>query len=212
MRVLRRSSFAAPEHVGRQHGHAGNGPGADRGARSSPCNPVFVDIETRSAADIRLGGRLYAHHPATEIVSVVVLLDSSVIVWVPGRADVVDAGDLWPAEVTPRLPISIYVCEELPIHFGKLLHTERAFSRHNAYGFDAHVWRAKGLPAPWRWIDTLPLARAAGLPGGSTKSDSDCLTSAKTKRGRHWSRRSRGPPKRDSGRYQYGTADRDRAL
>lgn len=29
-----------------------------------------------------------------------------------------------------------------------------------------HVWRAKGLPEPSQWLDTLPHARAGGLPGG----------------------------------------------
>ena len=89
--------------------------------------PVFVDIETRSVADISLGGRRYAYHPATEIVSVVAMLDSSVIVWAPGRADVVDAGDLWPANVMPKLPISIYVGEEIPTQLQQALQTERAF-------------------------------------------------------------------------------------
>jgi DNA polymerase len=28
-----------------------------------------------------------------------------------------------------------------------------------------HVWHARGLPAPAAWLDTLPHARAAGLPG-----------------------------------------------
>jgi DNA polymerase len=44
--------------------------------------------------------------------------------------------------------------------------SRRVFCAHNAWDFDRRVWEAKGLPAPSDWLDTLPHARAAGLPGG----------------------------------------------
>jgi hypothetical protein len=45
---------------------------------------VFIDLETRSHCDLKkLGGRAYAQHASTEILSVVAQIDQSVVAWTP---------------------------------------------------------------------------------------------------------------------------------
>src|SRR5262249_53474250 len=53
----------------------------------------------------------------------------------------------------------------VPPPLAQALAAGRPVCAHNADNFDALVWRARGLPEPSTWIDTLPLARSAGLPG-----------------------------------------------
>jgi DNA polymerase len=127
--------------------------------------PIFIDLETRSACDLKkLSGRPYASHPSTEIISTVAMIDNQVVVWLP-TAVVLDVAGLWPSQLEPVLPISIYAAPEVPEPLRAAMSAGRPFCAHNAFGFDALVWRAKQLPEPLRWIDTVPLARAAGLPG-----------------------------------------------
>jgi DNA polymerase len=108
---------------------------------------VFVDFETRSRADLKkIGGRLYAEHPTTEVLCACVfqpVLERSGFGWL----------ELTGAALAPPW-VDAYAG------------TFDAVA-HNAIGFDRHVWRRLGWPEPRRWIDTAELARVAGFPEAS---------------------------------------------
>jgi DNA polymerase len=125
--------------------------------------PIFIDLETRSRANLRaVGGRRYAADPTTEILSCVAHLGDHIVVWTPGRP----APELrWPDGFGQPLTIETHSGNELPLRLREAITVGRSVVAHNAFGFDAHVWAAKQLPAPSRWIDTMLLARAAGCPG-----------------------------------------------
>ena len=103
--------------------------------------PVFVDFETRSTARLEdVGGRIYASHPATEVLCCVALLpDSTCVEWRGGEPP-----DCLVAPVENGLPVAA----------------------HNAFGFDKLIWERLGWPTPLEWIDTMQLAALAGLPRG----------------------------------------------
>jgi DNA polymerase len=125
--------------------------------------PVFLDLETRSRLSLRdVGGRRYAIDPSTEIVSAVASLDGRIIVWAPSRQPPAFA---WPKEFGAERSIDTYTGAELPPPLAAAIAAGRPFAAHNAVNFEKHIWTAKQLPAPSRWIDTLPWARSAGCPG-----------------------------------------------
>jgi hypothetical protein len=108
---------------------------------------VFVDFETRSKADLKkIGGRLYAEHPTTEVLCAVTLE--------------VDGADECLNEAASSEGLAAQ---------GAWLRHAGTFDAvaHNAIGFDRHVWRRLGWPEPRRWIDTAELARVAGFPEAS---------------------------------------------
>jgi DNA polymerase len=132
--------------------------------------PVFIDLETRSACDLaKVGGRRYGVHPTTELITAVALIDNSLVAWTLFRDQPLPADQLWPAQFNAcgfqRLPIETFAGPTLPAPILQALTNGRSFCAHNALGFDAHVWQGHGLPEPAIWLDTLPAARAAGLPG-----------------------------------------------
>jgi DNA polymerase len=45
----------------------------------------------------------------------------------------------------------------------------RVVVAHGAMNFDSFMWKRMGWPKPDRWVDTVELARRAGLPGGLDK-------------------------------------------
>lgn len=102
--------------------------------------PLFVDFETRSDCDLKVrGGRLYAEHPSTDVICAVA--------GAPGGWT-----DVWvPGDDTPDWA------------------DEPVTAAHNAMNFDRFIWRRLGWPEPARWIDTMQLARRAGLPGALGK-------------------------------------------
>jgi len=117
-------------------------------------HPVLIDIETRSACDLRdEGGHNYAAHPSTRLLTAAWTDDggATIHVWVPGHESVPqpDADAIW--HYGPECPLA---------HL-----TDRTWVAHNAWGFDRLVWAALRLPAPRKWYDTAVLALAAGLPG-----------------------------------------------
>jgi DNA polymerase len=129
----------------------------------SAVQPVFLDLETRSRVDLRsVGGRHYAVDPSTEILSAFASLDGRILIWTPGRPTPTLS---WPEGFAAERPIDNYSGTELPPALAEAIAAGRPLAAHNAYGFEAHVWKAKQLPAPTQWIDTLPWARAAGCPG-----------------------------------------------
>jgi DNA polymerase len=132
--------------------------------------PVYLDLETRSRADLEaVGGRRYAKDPSTELLTVVALLPGRAVVWTPLLITPLPAAGLWPkgyeACGVPERPLESFAGPSLPAPLADAIAAGHALCAHNALGFDALVWRARGLPEPASWLDTLPDARAAGLPG-----------------------------------------------
>lgn len=136
-------------------------------------NPVFFDFETQSAADLKkVGGRLYAEHYSTRILSLVCLIDGKVITWIPrGLFRNCPEATSYPAEI--GWPIgheeranTLWITPELPEPILEAIQYRRTFVGHNVLGFDRFIWREKlpDIPEP-HWADTLLLARTAGLPG-----------------------------------------------
>lgn len=125
--------------------------------------PLFIDLETRSAADLpKVGGWNYAVHPSTHIFSVAWSpAPDEYHIWYPWH-DSVPAGYTAAQGTTAEQHFGRDVPEAL------LINLHRKWCAHNAWNFDALVWRAVMGDAyePADWIDTEPLARAIGLPGG----------------------------------------------
>jgi DNA polymerase len=149
-------------------------PGPGVGAQGPPRGPVFIDIKTRSALHLRKeGGRRYAEHPTTQILTVAALVDDRLIAWAPPLDAPLPTQEMWPQGCGhDRLPIESFAGAGLPPPLAEAIASGRPLCAHNAHGFDgnAHgfdrlVWKAKGLLAPAEWQDALPHARAAGLPG-----------------------------------------------
>lgn len=136
--------------------------------------PIFLDLETVSAIDINLGGRKYAFDRSTEILSCVVLIDHRLVVWAPVAADVeafnVDSlRRVLTNELDSHLELVIETSAQVPELITQVAEAGRIFAAHNAHGFDELVWRAKSLPPPGLWLDTIHLARAAGYPASLDK-------------------------------------------
>lgn len=101
--------------------------------------PVFLDFETRSTVKLKgVGSRQYANHADTEVLCLVALLPGGAwIEWVPGMAE----------------PQALFdaIADGVPL------------VAHNGEGFDRLIWNRLGWPKA-QWIDTMFLARVAGLP------------------------------------------------
>lgn len=130
--------------------------------------PVFIDLETRSACDLRkAGGWNYAAHPTTHLLTVTWSpAPNEYHVWFPWHDEGTIRGDY----------IKVQNTTNAAVHFGPECPHElsgaagRFWAAHNAWNFDQLVWESlthrAGLPTPAGWLDTEPLARAAALPGG----------------------------------------------
>lgn len=141
-------------------------PPMERGASSSMLAPVFIDLETRSRCNLQQqGGRRYAEHPSTEILTVAALIDDRIIAWTPTLQEPLPADQLGLQELHPDSRVETFAGLALPPLLADAISEGRPFCAHNAFGFDARVWNARGLPPPSAWLDSLPHARAAGLPG-----------------------------------------------
>lgn len=125
-------------------------------------SPLFIDLETRSACDLRLrGGFNYATDETTRLLTVAWQLDGQDHVWLPGLEFVPGSSFL-----NPHLPgVMVYVGKTIPAALAA--ETWRTWIAHNGDMFDAPVWLARQpehVPAHWR--DTLPMCLQVGLPGG----------------------------------------------
>lgn len=147
--------------------------------------PIFIDLETRSPSDLKkVGGRRYAAHPDTEVLSVVALLGDAVVVWIPLLDKPLSTDGLWPEGYGfAPLPVHTFVGQQVPEMLAEVIRSGRPLCAHNAFDFDLHVWRAKGLPEPTNWLDTLPHARAGGLPGKLDELGERLLGKGKDKEG-----------------------------
>ncbi len=127
--------------------------------------PVFIDIETRSACDLKEeGGYKYAAHPTTRLLTVAFRIGAEDHVWLPGLCSDPPGGlrDL-------HLPdVRVHVGEQVPVPLCRA--AGREWIGHNSWTFDRPVWLecTEGFEHV-RWLDTYPLALAAGLPGGLDK-------------------------------------------
>ena len=85
---------------------------------NSPCRlPVFIDLETRSAADLnKLGGRLYATHRTTSLLSVAALIDGIVAVWVPSLTSPLPTDAVWPSGPWQPLPVVAFLPMNHTLH------------------------------------------------------------------------------------------------
>lgn len=131
---------------------------------SLPQRPVFIDLETRSAADLpEVGGWNYAKDPTTRLLTVSWTPDvgQTYHVWLPGLS--APPPDEW---VAPHVPgVVIHVGEDVP---AELVATRtRPWVAHNAAGFDQLVWAecAADEAQPVEWLDSLHLSLSVGLPG-----------------------------------------------
>jgi hypothetical protein len=111
-------------------------------------DPVFLDLETRSDCDLgREGGRRYARHPSTEVLTVVALIDRRLIAWTPPLDEPLPVDEMWlEGYGFARLPIESFAGPALPGPLAEAIAAGRPLCAHNAYGFDMHVWRAPSAP------------------------------------------------------------------
>lgn len=125
-----------------------------------PSKVAYLDFETQSEYDLPKGTvHGYARHPSTHALTCVVKVDGQIV-------------KMGPSETKPYL-------DESDKSILTSIAGEYTLVAHNA-PFDAAIWEdTLGLPEA-TWMDTLPCARAAGLPGGLDK-----LSKALGGRGKH---------------------------
>lgn len=131
-------------------------------------SPVFIDLETRSMCDLEAAGsRCYAADQSTQIMTAVALVERVLVIWAPLVSEPLPADEIWPAEFErpAGLQVRTFAGTALPLPLADAIAAGRPFAAHNAFGFDMLVWRGQCLPEPAAWLDTLPAARVAGLPG-----------------------------------------------
>lgn len=150
-----------------------------------PSDPVFIDLETQSPVSLpAVGSKAYVNCPDTRLLCAVAIRGNTCVVWVPpGRAPDalggINVDDLWPEGWPRDCTIGLYV-NETPDEMQDWLRDGRRFVAHNAEGFDAMAW-ARLVPGPQpTWFDTIPLARAAGLPGSLDEIGKRLLGRGKT--------------------------------
>jgi DNA polymerase len=150
-------------------------------------NPVFFDLETQSAADLKeVGGRLYASDPSTRVLTAVFLVDGVFHVWIPSHVCEpeafarLDAGRMWPTQLGPAQPVEVWHDNWLPPEVVQAVVAGRTFVAHNCFGFDRFIWQHciddEFVPL---WADTIPMARAAGLPGRLNEIAKDLVGTGK---------------------------------
>lgn len=141
--------------------------------KSLPSDPVLVDIETRSACELRkAGGWNYASDPTTHITMVCWTAErDSYHIWYPWHDSVSDSyldAARRAAGIDPEVRVCQHFGATVPDYLARLAASGRVFAAHNAWNFDSLVWREK-LPECLQpvgdWLDTDPLARAVALPG-----------------------------------------------
>lgn len=126
-----------------------------------PVKPVFMDIETQSAASItKLGAKAYLRDPSTRLLSVVFKHEGTLVIWVPpGRGVEMLTSPSYPVEVTPEVPAQV----------AEWLDQGGTLVAHNAEGFDSLAWEKFTGRADY-WCDTVHMCRQRGLPASLDKA------------------------------------------
>lgn len=129
--------------------------------------PVFMDIETRSAAELRkIGSWNFARDESTRVLTLAWTPDmgETYHVWMPGIVGTLPKA--FDAQVALQMPgVNVYTGRDVPDALAAL--TDRPWVAHNANGFDKIVWEyLYPSLAPVSWIDTQHFAYSIGLPGG----------------------------------------------
>lgn len=152
--------------------------------------PVFLDFETQSECDIReYGARTYIEHPSTRVLILALAFECEpgnpdsveFHVWLPDhiKCDTVRwdrAPVMWPYQLkpAPKQPVRVHRGNlDTGTEFRAVLDSikDRPLCAHNAYGFDRGIWQRFVSPLLNEttdcrgWIDSLPVARAAGRGG-----------------------------------------------
>lgn len=123
---------------------------------------AFVDIESRSSCDLATYGLYrYLADPSTAPVSIVALADDIAHVWV-NAAWTPGVSTMPKGKHDSTLDVRVTYSVEIPKWFRSLAKSH-TFVGHNATDFDDPFLQRLGVNA--KWIDTLPIARQAGLPG-----------------------------------------------
>lgn len=144
-------------------------------------NPVFIDLETRSAADLKLvGGYAYAKHETTRLLTVAWQVDGEDHVWLPGLST-------QPPEAFRALhlpAVQAHVGPDIPVALCRV--ARRPWVAHNCWTFDRPVWEdcTEGFPKV-EWVDTYPLALRCGLPGRLDAIGKMLLGEGKYEQGKH---------------------------
>lgn len=127
--------------------------------------PVFIDLETRSACDLRArGATAYAKDDSTRLLTVAWQADGVDHVWLPGLRESPPE-----AFVQLHLPgVRVHIGDLVPADLCRVAH--RPWVGHNVATFDRLVWGecTEGFERV-TWLDTYPLALSCGLPGGLDK-------------------------------------------
>src|SRR5438309_1311024 len=117
-----------------------------------PDECVFFDLETQSLADIKaVGGRKYAAHPSTRVLTADFLIDGGHHAWVPDQVWGGPPPRLDVTAATPiggRFPVVLHRGEALPGPVIEAVRQGRVFVAHNLAEFDAHVWGHALRPVP----------------------------------------------------------------
>lgn len=130
-------------------------------------NIVFMDFETQSACDINeKGGRLYAYHPSTRILIMVVNSNDVYHIWIPDhiRCNIPTYAKLWPRQFKNEKLVQLYRGSTCPEPIVECM-SKYPVVAHNAYGFDKHICDHLLPQIQVEWLDSLYLARAAGRAG-----------------------------------------------
>lgn len=137
-----------------------------------PAKTVLIDLETQSACSLKaMGSKRYLRDPTTRLLSLVALVDGVIVVWVPPGRTPAGKGflphELWPDGFGAAPDMMFGTDTEPPSLLREAIARGYTFAAHNAMGFDAEAYRLLvGGAQPAAWYDTLPCAKAAGLPGG----------------------------------------------
>lgn len=129
-----------------------------------PDNPVFMDIETQSAVDLKkLGSRAYLRDASTRLLSAVYLTGNDLHVWAPEsrlpRHFDVDLVVRNLMMAFPSYGFRFHTSEKPPRFAG-------TYVAHNAEAFDALAYDRFVPDHHMDWYDTMPACMACGLPAG----------------------------------------------
>ncbi len=135
----------------------------------SPAMVVALDLETRSAVDLRKSGPWrYAEDASTGIICLVACIDGKWLCWAP--ADITEANAFTDPAAAPGDDCTAYRGPECPAPLREAIEAGATVTAHNAE-FEAALWSGVavaryGWPEVARWECSAARCSAAGLPAG----------------------------------------------